>query len=125
MPASKTIVVGGPEPGTGRTVTVSEMTVETLLRVPLLLGAICSGHAETAVMSLVMGQAGEEGKALLPAVSDLGEEIHTLGGSDFLAVLSAWAEVNAGFFDALRALWGKVTGTGDDAATDAPREQAA
>jgi len=106
-----------------KTVTVLEMTVADMLAAPSVLGLVCTGNIEVLVLSLAMGQAGEEGRNLLPKISDLGESIAEVGGSSLLIILRKWSEVNTDFFGSLRTLWESVNAA--PPAGESPKEQAA
>ncbi|EFL53107.1 hypothetical protein DesfrDRAFT_0155 [Solidesulfovibrio fructosivorans JJ]] len=109
-------------PNGEKSVAVLEMTVADMLAAPSILGLVCTGDVDMLVLSLAMGQAGEEGRNLLPKISDLGESISEVGGSSLLRILRKWAEVNTDFFGNLRTLWEAVNAA---PAEKTPKEQAA
>ncbi|MGE4536643.1 MAG: hypothetical protein AB7D37_06165 [Desulfovibrio sp.] len=106
-----------------KTVTVLEMTVADMLAAPTILGMVCSGEINMLILSLSLGSCGEEGRNLLPKISDLGESIAEVGGSSLLIILRKWSEVNTDFFGSLRTLWESVNAA--PPAGESPKGQAA
>jgi hypothetical protein len=114
MRAEKTIRIGG-DGEAGRDVVVYEMNVEQLINSKTVLGFVLTGQPDEMVLTIVMRQDQPDIAALMPRISDLGEDIKKIGGATLMDVLAGWVEVNQGFFDRIRQMGEKIGKAADKA----------